>query len=131
MEGEELVQTQDTSGAQFLNIVSYAWLEKDAEVHLPRMVCVLKEKKAYLLEGTDKEDVGVILDCCTLGKEGGDADKHTNFQREQLKEGLTEVRLVKQPGRIGRNTYFQPGVFFPAYYQAGTVGRERKLEYNI
>merc|ERR1719253_1038333 len=73
IQGKAVIQKWGVYGAMFLTIVSYAWLSKEHpdpdRFHLPRLVRVLTEIKAYATDYKGfpaSEDLGVILDYCAL-----------------------------------------------------------------
>ena len=69
----------------------YAWLSKehpDPELfHLVRLVRVLKEMKAF----TKMDEIGVIIDFCSLWQKHGETDSRSEIQFKEFKDGLKEI----------------------------------------
>lgn len=88
-------------GAAFLVIISYSWLAKhhpDPECfHLKRLVRTLAEIKVFLQQETipgragKLDEIGVIMDFCSLWQRHGDTETRSDAQIQQFKEGLKEI----------------------------------------
>jgi len=89
--GSKAVEMWVKHGKCFMCSVSYCWLSKKHpdpnRYHLKRMVRIFNEYKK--LWGMN--EVGVILDYCSLWQPDGDRDYRTEEQKEQFRQSLEEI----------------------------------------
>merc|ERR1740129_346535 len=78
--GEEAVGLWLRHGFKFLSVVSYSWLSREHPdpdgFHLSRLARIVAELKAY--HGMD--EVGIIIDFCSLWQALGENDTRTDEQ---------------------------------------------------
>lgn len=104
MKGNDVINTWKKHGAKCLVIFSYAWLtaqHPDPDMfHLKTIVTILRSMQKppsstlsmRRFSGVLLEDIGVILDYCSLWQKGhSKEDQRTAAQIEEFKEGLKEI----------------------------------------
>mmetsp|Transcript_27164 Transcript_27164/g.78038 ORF Transcript_27164/g.78038 Transcript_27164/m.78038 type:complete len:579 (-) Transcript_27164:130-1866(-) len=89
--GDEAVRLWWKHGKCFLCNVSYAWLSKEhpdpKQLHLSRFVRILEEYKKMW----NMQEVGVILDYCSLFQRTARGDTRAPEQKEQFELGFREI----------------------------------------
>mmetsp|Transcript_36218 Transcript_36218/g.84956 ORF Transcript_36218/g.84956 Transcript_36218/m.84956 type:complete len:542 (+) Transcript_36218:143-1768(+) len=89
--GNRAVEMWVKHGKCFMCSVSYTWLSKrhpdPNRYHLKRMVRIFNEYKKLW----GMQEVGVILDYCSLWQPDGDRDYRTEEQKEQFRHSLEEI----------------------------------------
>lgn len=124
---EEVMPLWNTHGARFLVVVSYSWLTQkhpDPDMfHLQRLTRALKELQAchnheYLrskLGLGELDELGVIIDYCSLHQQHGGVDTRSQEQVSQFNDALSEIgtpfahqdvtaiKLVAVPKDVMRN----------------------------
>jgi len=94
MRGEDAVRLWWKHGKCFLVNVSYPWLGKDhpdpQQIHLSKFVRILEEYKKLW----NMQEVGVILDYCSLFQRPARHDTRTPEQKEQFEIGCREINAA-------------------------------------